>query len=46
IAKAFNNTMPIEEALADEIVMASRNDPKSYAIQRKEEIERIALSSR
>ncbi|MEM2579343.1 MAG: 30S ribosomal protein S7 [Desulfurococcaceae archaeon] len=45
-AKAFNNTIPIEEALADEIVMASRNDPKSYAIQRKEEIERIALSSR
>jgi small subunit ribosomal protein S7 len=44
--KAFNNPTPIEEALADEIILAANNDPKSYAIQRKEEIERIALSSR
>jgi small subunit ribosomal protein S7 len=44
--KAFNNPTPIEEALADEIILAASNDPKSYAIQRKEEIERIALSSR
>jgi len=32
--------------LADEIILASRNDPKSHAIRRKEEIERIALSAR
>jgi len=44
--KAFNNPMPIEEALAEEIIAAAENDPRSYAIQRKEEIERIALSSR
>ena len=44
--KAFNNPIPIEEALAEEIMLAANNDPKSYAIQRKEEIERIALSSR
>jgi len=44
--KAFNNPMPIEEALAEEIIQAASNDPKSYAIQKKEEIERIALSSR
>jgi len=44
--KAFNNPMPIEEALAEEIIQAANNDPKSYAIQKKEEIERIALSSR
>lgn len=44
--KAFNSPIPIEEALADEIIAASNNDPKSYAIQKKEEIERIALSSR
>jgi len=43
---AFNNPKPIEEALADEIIAAANNDPRSYAIQRKEEIERIALSSR
>ncbi len=44
--KAFNNPMPIEEALAEELIAAANNDPRSYAIQRKEEIERIALSSR
>jgi len=43
---AFNNPKTIEEALADEIIAAANNDPKSYAISRKEEIERIALSSR
>lgn len=44
--KAFNNPLPITEALAEEIILAANNDPKSYAIQKKEEIERIALSSR
>jgi small subunit ribosomal protein S7 len=44
--KAFNNPLPIEEALADELIAAANNDPRSHAIQKKEEIERIALSSR
>ncbi len=43
---AFNNPKPIEECLADEIIAAANNDSRSYAIRRKEEIERIALSSR
>ncbi len=43
---AFRSLKPIEECLADEIIAAANNDPKSHAIQRKEEIERIALSSR
>jgi small subunit ribosomal protein S7 len=43
---SFRSVKPIEECLADEIVAAATNDAKSYAIQRKEEIERIALSSR
>jgi len=43
---AFNNPKPIEECLADEIIAAANYDEKSYAIQKKEEIERIALSSR
>ena len=43
---AFRSLKPIEECLADEIIAAANNDPKSYAISRKEEIERIALSSR
>jgi len=44
--KAFHSPIPIEEALAEEIILAAANDPRSYAIQKKEEIERIALSSR
>jgi len=43
---AFNNPKPIEECLAEEIMAVANNDPKSYAISKKEEIERIALSSR
>lgn len=43
---AFRSPKPIEECLADEIILAYQNDPKSYAISRKDEIERIALSSR
>lgn len=43
---AFNSKKSIEEALADEIIYASTSDTKSYAIQRKEEVERIAQSSR
>ncbi|MEL9939813.1 MAG: 30S ribosomal protein S7 [Ignisphaera sp.] len=43
---SFRSVKPIEECLADEIIAAAANDSKSYAIQRKEEIERIALSSR
>lgn len=42
----FRSPKPIEECLADEIIAAANYDTRSYAIQRKEEIERIALSSR
>lgn len=45
-ATAFNSKKTIEECLADEIIWASTADTKSYAIQRKEETERIAQSSR
>ncbi len=43
---AFNSKKTIEECLAHEIIWASTSDTKSYAIQRKEETERIAQSSR
>jgi len=43
---AFRSTKTIAECLADEIILAAKGDPKSYAISKKEEIERIALSSR
>ncbi|MBD3388288.1 MAG: 30S ribosomal protein S7 [Candidatus Altiarchaeales archaeon] len=45
-ATAFSKDKPIEECLADEIIWASKSDTKSYAIQRKEETERIAHSAR
>lgn len=43
---AFNNPKPIEEALADELIAAANGDNRSFAIRKKEEMERIALSSR
>ncbi len=43
---AFNNPKPIEQCLAEEIILTSKGNPQSYAIKQKEEIERIALSSR
>ncbi|NON62542.1 30S ribosomal protein S7, partial [Acidianus sp. RZ1] len=45
-SSSFNNPKPIDEALADEILAASSNDPKSFAVKKREETERIALSSR
>jgi small subunit ribosomal protein S7 len=43
---SFNNPKPIEESLADELILAANNDSRSYAIRKKEEVERIALASR
>ncbi|MCX8208421.1 MAG: 30S ribosomal protein S7 [Sulfolobales archaeon] len=43
---SFKSTKHIAECLADEIILAANNDSRSYSISRKEEIERIALSSR
>ncbi|MCX8184973.1 MAG: 30S ribosomal protein S7 [Sulfolobales archaeon] len=43
---SFKSTKHIAECLADEIILAASGDSRSYAISRREEIERIALSSR
>ncbi|SRR5579875_2356606 len=43
---SFNNPKPIEESLAEELILAASNDSKSYAIRKKEEVERVALASR
>jgi len=43
---SFSSNKPIEECLADEISLAGSNDNKSYAVQKREEIERIAISAR
>ena len=45
-ANAFNTKNDIVDCLVEEIVNAANNDPKSYAIKKKEEAERIAQSSR
>jgi len=42
----FNKTTSIEEVLADELILAANNDQNSYAIKKKNEQERIAMSSR
>jgi small subunit ribosomal protein S7 len=43
---AFGNPKSVDEWLADEIIMASSADGRSYAISKKNEMERIAYSSR
>ncbi len=43
---SFNNPKTIEECLADEIIAAAYGDASSYAIKKKEEIERIAYAAR
>jgi small subunit ribosomal protein S7 len=46
VAATFKNKKPVEECLADEILMAAKGDMQSSAIAKKEELERIAASAR
>lgn len=43
---AFKNTKGISECLADEIINASRESQNSYAIKKRDELERVAKSNR
>ena len=43
---AFKSKKSIAECLADEIIVAANNDSRSYAVAKKEEVERIAKSAR
>lgn len=43
---SFRNRKTVDECLAEEIMLAAQNDSKSYAIRKKLELERVALSSR
>ena len=43
---AFSNRMTLEEILVDQLIGAANNDGNTFAIRRKLEVERIALSSR
>jgi small subunit ribosomal protein S7 len=43
---SLNNPRTLEECLADELVLAAGKDVKSYAVSKRNEMERIARSSR
>lgn len=43
---AWRNPKTIDECLADELILASQGNQRSYAIQRRDELERIAAASR
>ncbi len=45
-ANSFNNKVNAEDALAEELILASQESPKSHAVKRRNEVERIAMSSR
>jgi len=45
-AAAFGNRRTLEEVLAEQLIGAANNDSNAFAISRKLEVERIALSSR
>src|SRR5215210_7522350 len=42
----YSNPQTIEEALANEIILAANNDMASHAVKKKNEQERIAMASR
>jgi len=43
---SFKSKKTIAECLAEEIISAANNDNRSYAISKKEEVERVAKSAR
>jgi small subunit ribosomal protein S7 len=46
LSSSHNNKKRLEQCLADEIVLASNREINSYAVAKKEELERIAASAR
>lgn len=46
VGKAYNNIKTIDELLANELILASRNDTNSAAVKRRDEMERVAISAR
>jgi len=43
---SYSNPKTVDEALADEIIHAASRDSKSFAIKKRDEMERVALASR
>jgi len=46
IGLAYNGLKPIDELIAEELILASRNDVNSKAIRKRDELERIAYAAR
>ncbi len=46
ITASHKSTKPIESCLASEIALAAKGDPTSFAVGRKDEVERVAQSAR
>ncbi len=45
-ASSFNKKVKASQTLAKELILASKNDSNSFSVKRKNEVERIAVSSR
>jgi len=43
---AFSNRLSLDEIVANQLIGAGNNDSNAFSIKRKQEVERIALSSR
>jgi len=43
---AYSNPKTIDECLADEIMYAAQRDNRSFAVRKRDEMERVALASR
>ncbi len=45
-SSSFNKKVDASQMLAKELILASKNDSNSFSVKRKDEVERIAVSSR
>jgi small subunit ribosomal protein S7 len=43
---SFKNKKPVEECLAEELILAAKGDMNSFSVAKKEELERVASSAR
>jgi len=46
VMRSFNTKRKAEEVLAEELILASEDNPQSFAVSKKLEIERIAKAAR
>jgi small subunit ribosomal protein S7 len=42
----FGNKRPLEECIVEELILAAGNDVKSYAVSKRNEMERVAMANR